>query len=76
MSASGQWWCSGHSIGHSVRGSSVCTWGRPAIHPDNHITHNWVKGNTNIKLQSWGFTSHSTARVILGQVLSIDTCRG
>ena len=28
----------------------------------------WVKG------QSWGFTSRSTARVILGQVLRIATC--
>ena len=27
-----------------------------------------------IKGQSWGFTSHSTARVILGQVLRIATC--
>ena len=27
-----------------------------------------------VKGQSWGFTSHSTARVILGQVLRIATC--
>ena len=27
-----------------------------------------------VKVQSWGFTSRSTARVILGQVLSIATC--
>ena len=28
-----------------------------------------------VKVQSWGFTSRSTARVILGQVLRIATCR-
>ena len=27
-----------------------------------------------VKGQSWGFTSRSTARVILGQVLRIATC--
>ena len=31
-------------------------------------TSEWAKG------QSWGFTSRSTARVILGQVLRIATC--
>ena len=29
---------------------------------------------TKVKGQSWGFTSRSTARVILGQVLRIATC--
>ena len=28
----------------------------------------------HVKGQSWGFTSRSTARVILGQVLRIATC--
>ena len=31
-------------------------------------------GNLMVKGQSWGFTSRSTARVILGQVLRIATC--
>ena len=31
-------------------------------------------GEKLTKGQSWGFTSHSTARVILGQVLRIATC--
>ena len=33
-----------------------------------------IKCLTKVKGQSWGFTSRSTARVILGQVLRIDTC--
>ena len=41
----------------------ICTWPRFLL----------VKG-TKVKGQSWGFTSRSTARVILGQVLRIATC--
>ena len=42
------------------------------VWPDNvHSTTSLV-----YKGQNWGFMSHSTARVILGQVLSIVTCCG
>ena len=39
----------------------------------NHETAVKV-ANALVKGQSWGFTSRSTARVILGQVLRIATC--
>ena len=33
-----------------------------------------ITNTVKVKGQSWGFTSRSTARVILGQVLRIATC--
>ena len=39
-------------------------------------TGNGCPGQLLFRIQSWGFMSHSTARVIFGQVLSIVTCVG
>ena len=42
---------------------------------EQELINNLTEGNLfKVKGQSWGFTSRSTARVILGQVLRIATC--
>ena len=35
-----------------------------------------TNGKIHLQRQSWGFTSHSIAKVILGQVFSIAICGG
>ena len=42
-----------------------------ALIPPKEQTGVWCEQLAYSKVKSWGFTSHSTARVILGQVLSI-----
>ena len=59
---------------HYVESMPVgCTLGLPHSLEFSSIKVQRLVTHINIKGQSWGFTSCSTARIILGQVLSIDT---
>ena len=47
---------------------------QPVFSTSIQVQRKKVFKNDKVKGQSWGFTSRSTARVILGQVLRIATC--